>query len=274
MYPIVWLDRVCGWSDHSRIAHILVWSFWDFSVLCFFAVDWLYLTRFWLYYYDWKINNFNKNKKWRMIIDPINESNNWFITNRHKYGNEKYFIKWIMGLSIFSYILSFILWWYIAWAPPIFIFLNALVLCAIAIYLTIEITTECDEDRFGIVNELKFYLIYVILSSISYTAYSIVMYWTNMSDKAILATFDLVTVVLQSALTFSLVIYPKCYDYCTKRRVRKQTGSLLPNGAINDDVEWYKKHIALLSTYDGFEAIMKHLEAEFSMENLLFIQEV
>ena len=30
----------------------------------------------------------------------------------------------------------------------------------------------------------------------------------------------------------------------------------------------------LVSFYDGFEAIMNHLEKEFSKENLLFIQEV
>ena len=63
------------------------------------------LSKFWLVYFDIQMLKFNKNKVWRMAIDPINEGTgiygtNWFVRNLNQWGNQYYLIKVIVLTSI------------------------------------------------------------------------------------------------------------------------------------------------------------------------------
>ena len=68
----------------------------------------LSIGRLWLYYYDLQWNQFNKNKEWRMAIDPINNNynqlqlSNWFVKNKSTFGNAKYILRWIVCFVIIS----------------------------------------------------------------------------------------------------------------------------------------------------------------------------
>ena len=67
---------------------------------------WLMFSRYWLYYFDLKLTIFNNNKQWRMAIDPINESSDWFVQNINKYGNDKNVVKSVLLISIIQNILN------------------------------------------------------------------------------------------------------------------------------------------------------------------------
>ena len=54
---------------------------------------WSFVGRAWLYHFDVYLITFNKNKQWRMAIDPINEDSNWYVKNIHKWGNQWYLSK-------------------------------------------------------------------------------------------------------------------------------------------------------------------------------------
>ena len=66
---------------------------------------WLLLTKFWLFYFDCKLISFETNKTWRLAIDPINESKNWYVIKSKTFGNLKYVLKWIIAFTIMQTIL-------------------------------------------------------------------------------------------------------------------------------------------------------------------------
>ena len=49
-------------------------------------------AKFWFFYFDSKLTEFITNSEWRVAIDPITESNNWFAQNVQKYGNSTYIL--------------------------------------------------------------------------------------------------------------------------------------------------------------------------------------
>lgn len=49
-------------------------------------------AKFWFFYFDPTLTEFITNSEWRVAIDPITESNNWFAQNVQKYGNSTYII--------------------------------------------------------------------------------------------------------------------------------------------------------------------------------------
>ena len=67
---------------------------------------WLMFSRYWLYYFDLKLTIFTNNKQWRMAIDPINESSDWFVQNINKHGNDKNVVKSVLLISIIQNILN------------------------------------------------------------------------------------------------------------------------------------------------------------------------
>ena len=67
---------------------------------CILGFIWLFLSKIWLFYYDSQIISFENNKNWRMAIDPINESENWFVTHSKTLGNSKYLLKCILLITI------------------------------------------------------------------------------------------------------------------------------------------------------------------------------
>lgn len=89
-------------SLHEDVAfHIYGWI----GLPCVFGFVWLFLSKMWLFYYDSQIISFENNKNWRMAIDPINESKNWFVINSKTFGNSKYLLKFILLITIIQVVL-------------------------------------------------------------------------------------------------------------------------------------------------------------------------
>lgn len=67
-------------SGYGGISNIVLY-------LLFCVTTILMVVRFWIFYYDSQLNQFNKNKGWRMAIDPKKEFTNWFVDHEHNLGN-------------------------------------------------------------------------------------------------------------------------------------------------------------------------------------------
>ena len=130
----------------------------DIGIFFFYAIDWVFLCRFWLYYHDWQIHNHNQNKTWRTIIDPINESRNWYVVNRHTWGDEKFLLKWAILAGFLQYCTIAVLWYfthstsYYFIQSPLICFYGLLV-CSMSIYLMVKIRHDCGigKDQFKII---------------------------------------------------------------------------------------------------------------------------
>lgn len=101
-------------SDYPELSEdIYQWLKYLLFVPAIFITSLLFLIRFWLFYFETELVKFEMNKKWRMAIDPINISQNWFVRNRHEWGDTLYLLKVIAFITLIFTIVSFILKFYL-----------------------------------------------------------------------------------------------------------------------------------------------------------------
>ena len=273
----------------------------------------LFTLRLWLYYYDLKFNKFNRNKEWRMIIDYKNESNinKKFLENYQKYcRNEKYLITIIVCVSIIESIaVSYT--GIINWVASVIISTLSYLIeaCIINVYLIfgkiVKVKEYYGRDSLGLKYELYLVIIAVLILFICAVVINIAIE-DDKGYHGIKFLFQQCFFIVELCCFMCIfVLYPRYYYY-NYSRISKQSkynnikinsltngrlrifsksksksksksnsksvidmGDIDLIGAYYDKISWTK----LITFYDGFEAIMNHLEKEFSMENLLFIQE-
>ena len=305
---------------------------------------WLLMARFWLYYYDSQMLKFNKNKEWRMAIDPASNLNNWFVKNRHKYGNEHIMLKYVLLISFIQCLIGYILYiginsvssnpksdnpklsvephaivyniiFHLNYAAPIipFIYLLYKMHKNISILHDIQYilsrSKNVENDNFGIASELILTSCSMFIFSLLGVAFDIVVviYEDSLTVELIHIFFDasIAMIILYLVGIYAKQLYngyakknninnrggvgvavvnnnnnnnnkndsisgqpPKKNTIVKKIRLRTRTSSAGAN--TNENITWRD----VVATYEGFEAFMKHLEKEFSCENLLFVQEV
>ena len=154
-------------------------------------------------------------------------------------------------------------------------------------------------DNFGIRQESILTMILIACYSI-YEPFAYVIYSFDVSVEAylvILSVLETIWTILYILSMYSIGIYPKqlqlqdpnngnlcfskmtetiekmcggcCVENYNSRRADKELLLLAVPSNIAT-LHWYD----IVHLYDGYEALMKHLEKEFAIENLLFIQEV
>ena len=138
------------------------------------VVSWMIICRFWIFYYDSKLIEFETNKKWRMAIDPIKESDNWFVQNVKKYGNTKYLLKGAFIATIVESLVYIILLHVVdaEFSPNRLIFSNLWFFLLFAfpalpiIWLFYKITSEISKDNLGILKEIIGECVYYISAGV------------------------------------------------------------------------------------------------------------
>ena len=283
---------------------------------------WLIFARYWLYYYDFKLKSFNCNKDWRMAIDPIHESTDWYVKNVKRFGNQRIVL---IILIIISYLqqcinclIAFTVWQFafsrnkdIAWATfNVVRIINAFIPIIFVVYLivrfkkdSINILKDSKDsiDSLGIYSELYGVIIWGIIYALLGFGWCIAIVSTlNTDDLAIEKSIGMIwqycwTFCLMAYL-YLIIIYPKIlFNKLTKSKSKYKFDSIMEFAAIlkkekgdtfgnhlkikpllqvqneNDNPQNWKQ---LISNAYGYQLFVKHLENEFSLENLLFIQEV
>ena len=140
------------------------------------------LSKIWLFYYDKEMLKFNKNKVWRMAIDPINEGTgiygkNWFVRNINEWGNQYYLIKVIILTSIVETVFVILVHFSINFVASnifeMFLFITQIIVALFGFGRKLIFSNDDDDDDncdgLGIKQELRlFTLIMPILLFISY----------------------------------------------------------------------------------------------------------
>ena len=287
---------------------------------------WLVTSRFWMYYFDCQLIKFHKNKHWRVAIDPINETSNWFVKNKNKWGNEYFLLKIIVCISIAQESIFFMLFEFLKNNDDrkhvILIdgTLNLILPFIISIYLFIfhfgnELKHFQFFDNLGIGREIIVTTIVTILFVFGTNIFWLLFLFTLNSYYYVIAEY--LFIISRLVLIYLVAIYPKKLfnqfnindgnDGISKRKKKKRSfmkkvfglsGTMEESLLISSDhdsnsinsnsdfsygidiinanenrrarVSWKK----IISTYNGYFSIFQHLEKEFSIENLLFLQEV
>ena len=232
-----------------------------------------------------------------MIIDPKNENsiNNWYIKNQRKYYNnlkKSYFIAIIVAISLIES--SIIILTTFAKEYTIYVILAILfffndyaVINAYLIFGKIIKMERFGKDSLGLKNELILVVLVCVLFVVLYGTTFTLLWIEYISYQTYLVVECIDVMIFSSTLISTWVIYPKYYgnnlqqEKINKREKIEKNKQKMTNMALLSDYEMTKSSnqmniswTKLISFYDGFEAIMNHLEREFAMENLLFVQEV
>ena len=96
----------------TAVVDSIGWICYTILYLLVFASLIVMLLRFWLYYYDSQLIQFNKNKAWRMAIDPKKEFTNWFVDHKHNLGNWYFLLKITIIASIVETAILLFLWYF------------------------------------------------------------------------------------------------------------------------------------------------------------------
>ena len=273
-------------------------------------------VRLWLYYYNLQLTKFNRNKEWRVIIDPKSESsvNNWFVRHRYTISrkNVRLFVI-ILILLVNVAMLCFII--YHPTRSQIVAFAFWIMLLSLIngylLFGKVIKTQQYGKSNLGLKNEVLFVILLLVSFLVCFGKFHLLSYF-QVKYFIISTIWKIEAMSILTIWTCVTVIYPKYYynklmplhkrkkRNRKRKRNRKKRGisksssrlkhlevsfldesnyssncstrscSLTPSTTLTETtISWTH----LVSFYDGFEAIMNHLEKEWSMENLLYLQE-
>ena len=239
-----------------------------------------------------------------------NISNNWFVKNQQKYYyNTSYYIKIIFIIAFLQTVIILLgdIYDIVGYLINAFMTILHGGLFIYLIFGKIAKTEKYGQDNLGFKCEGYLLSSFVLFSFvISLVRAILVSTIKNINQMYMLSLFFSISLVNMTYCVCSINIfgyyyyenyrlknknincnitickfskngYDKNYTIASKSNYNELSLAMVKNDFINqqklknfEDVSW----LSLISFYDGFEAIMNHLEKEFSMENLLFIQEV
>ena len=309
-HPVIILGSGLGIlnGNEETYEYAVFYLSWMITFPLLFMSSWLLLARVWLYYFDTQFNDFESNKSWRMAIDPIKESQNWFGQNKYKYGNLSYLLKFIVLISFLQSWILMLFWDIFEWfiIADLWFSLCFILFFIIGVYLSIKLKYNTKNDNLGIRKELIGWIIFIPLCLIIVFVPIYIGIITNNINGSKYRTFVQQcssNIVLHIAL-YLTVIFPKqlyfqlrrsihfgfgkyysAFEYsatgtattaatATTTTVTAQAGrtrdlsltqpSLDITTNMSSVSSMNHKWRYIVSTYDGYEALMKHLEKEFS----------
>eukprot|EP01084_Bolivina_argentea_P298964 515309_1 len=240
-----------------------------------FACTLLMIVRTWLYYFDINYNKEMSNKEWKAYLNECAISNyEWFTSKKHT-----------LGCHIYCSVRALLLTTAIIIVYIIFN-IKAGLSCdiyAITVYFILFVIAALVwhkypkfNDTLGIRAELKRILIVwtlgIVSADIAWIC-GIYIYGTVKYDAFLLVAIGMMIVNLSAVVYFTIIdVY-----------IRYKRDEQLPMNAsyklhVQSNSEQYKdvnikSWKPIIQKIDGYQLFMTHLQAEFSIENLLFITE-
>ena len=283
-----------------RVAHFSGYTF--LMLPAFTMIQYLYLTRVWLLYYDMLLSKIQKNRQWRMIIDPkasniIDRESKFALNNQNTLYKTKALLK-IYGVAFF---IEYIIIGY----PAMFILhvtsnngsifdSNDQVLFFTTVYFTLMyfvrfcfgyyIWQKMNRlqmiDNFGIRKEIGYVMIQV-------TCGIIIFIFLILVNSVVGGVFDLIddnlnqvinqlisayyTVIFGCLNVYVMFVYPiRVYDKFSNDKNNKNADDDKENEKYIESISHWTQ---IMDTEIGYEEFMDYLAREFSTENLLFITE-
>ena len=294
-------------SETSKALEVA--AFFGMNILIFPAsiiLEYIHMARIWLLYYDMLLSKIQKNREWRMIIDPKTSN---IIDNESKFAlknqNRLYKTKPILKICIIAFCIE-----YVIIAFPLILILNwispgpiltmdnvggsfwmpyMVLMLSIRLFVCFYLWGRMKRlkmiDNFGIRKEIGYLfmqsifcvLVIVCLIILNIVVTTILGLLDDSIDDSIIPITMFYTILflgighLYIVFTYPIKVHNNimgCEDdaYVAKKKRSTRFGSSDATKSIN---HWTQ----IMSTEVGYEEFMDYLAQEFSTENLLFITE-
>lgn len=271
----------------------------------------LLIARFWLYFFDTQLIMINKNQEWRMLIDPINDVNDnntnscWFVKNINKWGNQYFIIKLVALKNVVIATGELIVNSFASdaqrrnketnnyeLAGTIGRFALWFIILGLLFYIRHLALQSNFVDRLGIIKEFNVSTLTITIMANVIMAISVCAQITD--NQMLFVAWSLCFLPYSIIYFYFIIFYPKRLFESMKSKSKAKskiavdkkkksplTLTSLSSPLMSDRNDQFAnknitvnswKHIVCI--YQGYDAIMNYLEKEFSIENLLFIQEV
>eukprot|EP01084_Bolivina_argentea_P008268 15479_1 len=240
------------------------------------------LWRVWMIFYDLKTSKVLTDSNWKKYLNASLFENNFYLANKSKYGSSNFvkkviFISWLSTAII--RITLFQLWMFdkrfvIARFIDAFLYLVLVILIWMINFLSPSI-----EDKFYFKMEMYYYCLVLFIGIFFYVLF-IIIQGTEIMDiyyPNILISID------GSIILWTLCMIQTQWITHKIKNNPSYNASFIGGGKykmvklIVNDAHKKKKQISLkeyISNQQGFEAFVKHLHQEFSLELILFIIEI
>ena len=171
----------------------------------------LNLCKFYLYYFDHSYERVLASEKWAIFIDPSITTNNWYLQNKHKWGNQIWLMKWIVLpiTIVYGILFAALDQLLIHFNAPtqyyeiLLLFLNLHVLVMAGFFWRLY---PRFNDSLGIKNEIKFIIMVEIV-------FSITMCISGFLSIFVYPPFEmmggLITILISCWYSWCLIIYPQ-----------------------------------------------------------------
>ena len=266
----------------------------------FIIIQYIYSVRVWLLYYDMLLSKIQKNRQWRMIIDPktsniIDSQSKFALKNQ----NILYKTKPLLKICGIAFIIEYVIVYY-----PIMIILNVasngpvLVFTGWGGYFVMPYITTMFFLRFCFgfyiwqkMNRLKMIDNFGIRKEIGYVwihvSFGIVIFlFSILLNNIVTGLFELIDDQLNDAIVRLTSCYFGLIVGCANVYVTFVYPIRVYNKNFNDKnntggdvaenvnyIESIQHWTQIMQTEVGYEEFMDYLASEFSTENLLFITE-
>eukprot|EP01084_Bolivina_argentea_P213017 361944_1 len=211
---------ICFTQIWSSLISVPQWTVYMFISVSYVTSINLFATKAYYFYYIREYNAFIADKIWVSTINKSNAENNWFIQNKHRFGNINYLLKLnIIPSCLFVLIITIISSYY---SDNLFVFITLYsIICLIPMLISFIVLCKINrheyDDIYGMKNEIAYQsislLIGIILSFIGgiITAYDYRLFWTVQIY---------ISLIITCSLTFISILY-SIYYY--KQQKKKKT---------------------------------------------------
>ena len=281
-------------------------------------IDWIYALFFWaailvafcryiLIFYMMNYNVAVINNKWQCVLDPNIGQQNWYLRNVKKWGNFKWFIKWLILYFIIAYSGAKMTYLYPNDMTIFIISQGIFALFTTIIPLTISIYILCNlpsfNDVIGMRKELKFCIWVLLIMMVSYLIFSLFYFEAKgyTEDQLHIAWYIYLCMLKIQFFTFTLrhtrqpliifasilndrysagsismkaLAHKSTYDHLDRQYSEKSDKDNKENAAFNKEATALRREIKdFIRDPEMFDAFMQHLLNEYCGECLLSIVE-
>eukprot|EP01083_Nonionella_stella_P279820 951774_1 len=227
----------------------------------------LYMMRVWILYFDSGYSQALSSKTWSALINPQIFATNWFIANKHIYGNTNniFIAAFVANCILIIVELSL----YITF-PMFFVRFIVISFFLIAMSLCYQMWKSFPmfQDAFGIQYELLYFMkrfgvlmIFIIISQI--------LSWKVDLRFIVISNFCYVLALV--VLAWSVIGIPSYYNEIYLKK-KKPLDLVVPMDSSGCNIECELWEDIILNIH-GFNAFMEFLQTEFMTQYLLFVTE-
>eukprot|EP01083_Nonionella_stella_P279819 951772_1 len=226
----------------------------------------VYAMRVWLLYFDSHYSQALSSKEWSALINPKIFETNWFIANKHIYGNTK-------NISLPTFVITAILTTIVVslhvllYPSRISVFIRTFAgLLTLCFSYRIWKSFPVSEDAYGIQYELR----YVVKRIAVLLVFFIISNILSTFDIRFIAIANLCIIIGYAVVGWSVVGIPTFYnEISNQNKTSKAVIHIELHGREIECISWR----SIIRNTDGFNAFMEFLQTQFMTQNLLFITE-